>query len=279
MAEYYNLVVLPARVRKPKDKAKVEAAVLLVERWILAALRHRHFYSLGELNEEIGVLLERLNDKKFKKLQGSRKELFEKNERPVLRALPTERYSYGEWKIAKVNIDYHIEIDRSYYSVPYKYIGRKLDVRVSSATLDIYSQMTHICSHVLALRDGSHITIKEHMPKSHQEYGHWTPERIISWAESLGEDAGLYVKKLLHSQKHPALGYRKALGIISLKKIYSSEKINQACKRANSFGANDYQTVKRILEKNLQDDTAHINKSETIPSQEHENVRGNQYYE
>jgi transposase len=192
LAVHYRLAVMPARVRKPRDKAKVEAGVQLVQRWILARLRHRQFFSLAELNQAIRELLGPLNDRPFRKVPGSRRSQFESLERPVLRPLPEERFTYAEWQKARVNIDYHVEVDGHYYSVPYQLVSQQLDVRVSAKTVECFAKSKRVASHLRSFRRGAHTTQGEHMPRPHREYAEWTPERLVRWAQQAGPSvAGL----------------------------------------------------------------------------------------
>src|ERR1700730_2897775 len=183
---------MPARVPKPRDKAKVESGVQLVQRWILARLRHRQFFSLAELNEAIRALLGPLNERPFRKLAGSRRSLFESLERPALRPLPVERFTYAEWKKARVHIDYHVEVDGHYYSVPYQLVSQQLDVRVSARTVECFAKGKRGASHLRSLHRGAARTQGEHMPRPHREYAEWTPERLVRWAQKAGPSvAGL----------------------------------------------------------------------------------------
>ena len=184
MASHYGTVVIPARVRKPKDKAKVESAVLIVERWILASLRNRTFFSLGEANAAIAELLTQYNDRPFQQLPGSRREMFETLERSTLKPLPTESYKYGEWKTVTVNIDYHVEADGHYYSVPYQLLKRSLEIRITTHTVECFFKGKRVASHRRSYNKGKHTTITGHMPKAHQKYAEWTPERLVKWAAS-----------------------------------------------------------------------------------------------
>jgi transposase len=274
-ALHYEFAVMPTRVRKPKDKSKVENAVLVVQRWILAALRNRTFFSLSELNEAISELLEKLNNKPFKKLPGSRKSVFEEHEKSMLKPLPVERWEFTIWKKAKVNIDYHIEANGCYYSVPYNYLRETVDVKISSSVIKVFINNKYVCTHARSFRKGFATTIKEHMPKSHQEYSDWTPSRIISWTHSIGENCGRLAEKIISSKSHPALGYRSALGVIRLGK--KNERLEKACKRAISYGGFSYKSVKSILEKNLENYSIE-EPGENIPKN-HQNIRGAEYFQ
>jgi transposase len=186
MANHYGTVVIPTRVRRPKDKAKVEVGVQIVERWILARLRDRQFFSLLQLNQAIAELLPELNGKPFQKLPGSRKSMFESFDRPALKPLPVQAYQFAQWKKATVNVDYHIEVGRHYYSVPHTLIKKKIDVRLTDTTVECFYKGKRVASHIRSPHKGRHSTIKEHMPKSHQKWAQWTPQRFIRWAAKTG---------------------------------------------------------------------------------------------
>lgn len=186
LAEHYGVAVVPARARKPRDKAKAEVGVQVVERWILAALRNRQFFSLDELNSAIALLLERLNRRPFRKLPGSRHSAFEALDRPALRPLPEQPYVYAEWKKARVHIDYHVEVDGHYYSVPYQLVKKQLEVRLTARTVECFHANQRVASHLRSPHKGRHSTQTEHMPKSHREHAEWTPQRLIRWAEQTG---------------------------------------------------------------------------------------------
>lgn len=277
-ALHYHVAIMPTRVRKPKDKPKVEQAVLLVERWILAALRNRTFFSLSQLNDAIAQLLEKLNSKPFKKLSGSRRSVFEEQEKAELKPLPATRYEFAQWKRGIVNIDYHVEVDDHYYSVPYRYIKETVDVRYSTTTITIFKDNKLLCTHLRSYQKGKHTTIKEHMPKSHQEYSEWTPSRIVSWASSIGEQTGTLVYRIINSKEHYALGFRSALGVIRLGNKYGNERLEAACTRAMSYGGYSYQSVKSILEKGLDRQPLPDEDQRTLP-RGHENIRGAEYFE
>ena len=277
LALHYGVAIMPTRVGKPKDKAKVENAVLVVERWILAALRNYTFFSLAELNEKLKELLVKLNTKPFQKLEGTRKSHFEAMDKPLLRPLPQRPYEFAEWRKATVNIDYHVEVDSHYYSVPYKYRGEKMDIRMTSKTIAIYKDGYRIYSHIRSFLKGRHTTVLEHLPKSHREYKQWTPSKIISWAKSLGKNTGLVVEQIIKRKEHPVLGYRSSLGIIRLEKTYGRARVEAASTRAVAFGAYSYQSVKSILKKGLDKKPIEKDSDKSIP-QSHENVRGPDYY-
>lgn len=278
-AMHYNVAVIPTRVVKPKDKAKVEVSVQIVERWILASLRNHAFFSLDKLNKEISILLEKLNNKPFQKLPGSRKQIFEEKEKKCLKLLPSERYELCEWKKARVNIDYHIELEGHYYSVPYQYVREEVEICYSKRVVSALKGGKVIARHGRSNEKGRHTTIKEHMPKAHQDYGDWSPTRIINWAKSIGSCTAELVEKLLLSRKYPATAYRSAMGIISLSKRYGKERAENAAKRALSFGACSYRSMESILKNNLEKkelekDTNHS--KQVIPF--HKNIRGKEFF-
>ena len=277
MAAHYGMAVIPARVRKPRDKAKVEAGVLLVERWILAALRKGRFFSLAELNQAIAQLLDRLNQRPFRKLEGNRAERFEKLDRPALRPLPTQAYSFAEWKKARVHIDYHVEIEGHYYSVPYALIHRELDVRYTAMTVEIFHQGHRVASHARSSKIGGHSTIDAHRPKSHQRYLEWTPQRLVRWASTIGPFTAALVDKILQSRLHPEQGFRSCLGILRLGKTYGSERLEAAATRACTLDACSYQSVKSILQTGLDRQLKLDLPPDRLPIQ-HANIRGTDYF-
>jgi len=278
MAAHYGMAVIPARVRKARDKAKVEAGVLLVERWILAALRKRTFFSLADLNQATAELLERLNHHPFRKLEGNRAERFAKLDRPALRALPAEAYQFAEWKKARVNIDYHVEIERHYYSVPYALVHHELDVRYTAMTVEIFHRGQRVASHARSYKIGSHTTIDAHRPKSHQRYLEWTPQRLVRWASSIGPFTAALVDKILQSRPHPEQGFRSCLGILRLGKTYGSQRLEAAATRACNLNACSYQSVKSILHRGL-DRQSTLDLPPDRPPIEHDNIRGNDYFD
>jgi len=278
-ADHYGLAILPARAGKPRDKAKVENAVGVAERMILGGLRDHTFFSLAELNEAIGEILETLNGKKFQKLDVSRQELFEQVDRPAMRPLPAKRYEYGAWKKAKVNIDYHIEAARSYYSVPYGLIHKTVDVRLSAATVEVWHQGRRVASHPRMYRPGRHQTQDAHRPPSHSKYLEWTPERILAWGRKTGPWTEALMGKVMESRKHPEQGFRSCLGILRLAQRYDPQRLEKACQRALRIGSPSYQSVKSILEKGLDaQPLQEESPEEAILPLFHGNIRGKDYY-
>jgi Transposase and inactivated derivatives len=279
MAEHYGIAVIPARVRAPQDKAKVEEAVQNVERSILAKLRNRTFFSLREVNEAIKPLLKELNAKEFQKLPGSRISQFETLEKPVLKPLPLTPYAFAEWKKAKTGNDYHLELDGHYYSVPYKLIKKDLQIRYTQNTVEIFYKTKRVVSHQRSYQQGANTTITEHMPKSHQAYAEWTPPKIISWAQNNGEFTGDLVEKIIAVRIHPQQGFRSCLGLIRLGKSYGNDRLELACKRAMQVGAYSYKSVASILQKNLDKLILEPELQNQVTEQQHEYVRGNNYYQ
>jgi transposase len=277
LARHYGCVVLPARVRKPRDKAKVEVGVQIVERWILAVLRNRTFFSLEEVNAAIAELLEQLNQRNFKKMPGSRKSLFEEIEKPALQPLPAIRYVPAEWKKARVNIDYHIELTQHYYSVPYALAGQEVEIRYTPTTVEIFFQHKRVASHRRSDLPRQHTTVSEHMPKSHREYGEWSPSRIIAWAQTSGEATACVVKTILDRREYPEQGYRSCLGILRLGRQYSSARLELACRRAVALGAYSYRSIQSILEKGLDSQPVPEERQQPV-IQAHEYLRGKKYY-
>ncbi len=277
LANHYGVAVLPARARRPRDKAKVEAGVLLVERWILAALRNQTFFSLEQLNREIARLLKRLNERAFKKLPGSRRELFEQLDRPALHPLPAQAYEFAEWKKVRVNIDYHVEIEGHYYSVPYQLVRRQLEARYTARTVECFHKGQRVASHIRSLLKGHHTTLPEHMPKSHRQYAEWTPQRLIRWAGKSGPATARVVQTILERRAYPQQGFRSCLGIMRLGKSFGQDRLEAACRRALKLGACSYKSIESILRQGL-DRQALPEQQELDLSLEHDNIRGSDYY-
>ena len=278
-AAHYGVAIMPARPRKPRDKAKVENAVLVAERWILARLRNWQFFSLPELNHAIRPLLEELNNRPFKKLPGCRKTVFETLDRPALKPLPATPFEYAEWKFATVSFDYHIEVDGHYYSVPHPLIRKKIDVRITSATIECWLNGKRVASHVKSDRRGKHSTTPEHMPKAHQAHMEWSPGRLLNWAITIGPSTRDIVKWQLESRPHPEQGYRACLGLLRLAQDYSPDRLDLACRRALAIGSPRYKSVASILKAGLdrKADAIEANQPmDLLPA--HDNIRGSDYY-
>jgi transposase len=278
LAVHYGAAVIPARVRKPKDKAKVEAGVLLVQRWILAALRNRTFFSLRELNTAIRELLDRLNNRPFKKLSGSRKSRFLEIDKPALMPLPPVAYEFSEWKIQKkLGIDYHMEINDHYYSAPYQLRNEYMDVRLTGSIVEIFFRNKRVASHIRSYVKGGYTTVAEHMPKPHRDYAEWTPERLIRWASETGKATSDLVTAVLAKKIHPQQGFRSCLGIISLAKKFGKDRVEAACKRALAIGGISLGSVKSILQTGL-DKKPLPEPRRVSQAVTHNNIRGREYY-
>lgn len=276
-ASHYSVAVLPARPRSPRDKGKVESAVLIVERWILAALRRRRFFSLGELNQAIAELLDRLNRQPFQKLEGNRLDLYRRLDQPALQPLPITRYQLARWKKARVNIDYHVELNRHYYSVPYALIHRLVEIRFTETAVEILDRGQRVASHRRSHLPGVATTCAQHRPKCHRRYLEWSPSRLISWAAKTGPHCAALVEKMLASRRYPEQAYRSCLGLLRLGQTFGEERLEAACRRALSFGSTSYQSVKLILTKGLDSQPLPEPPSQP-PALEHSNLRGAQYF-
>ena len=278
MAEHYGCAVLPARPRKPRDKAKVENGVLVAQRWILAVLRHRTFYSLAELNAAISECLERLNNRPMRKLNKSRRELFEAIDRPNALPLPQRSYEYAEWSKAKVQLNYHIEVDRHYYSVPYQLLHERLGIRLTATIVEAFHKGERVAAHVRSLVKGGYATLPEHMPPSHRYYAEWNPSRFIQWAGKTGEATARLVETILSTRPYPEQGYKACLGIINLTRDYEPPRVEAAARWALEFKACSYRSMKAILSAGLE---RHDNGAQpAIPGLlPHQNIRGQEYYQ
>lgn len=279
MAAHYGTVIIPGRVRKPKDKAKVEVGVQIVSRWILARLRNRIFFSLRELNEAIWEELVELNQRSFKKLDGSRVSWFKEIEQKELLPLPAQPYELAQWKKARINIDYHVELNKHYYSVPYKLRGQvdEVYIRYTETTVEIMCGNKCVASHMRDDTKGRHTTVKKHMPESHRWYLEWSPSRIINWAKQTGKSTAQIVEGIMNRRKHPEQGYRSCLGILRLAKKYSPARLEAACRRACAIRAYSYKSIRSILEKGLDEQPLSKPKKQLLI--EHENIRGGSYFD
>ncbi len=277
LANHDGVAVVPARVRKPRDKAKAEAGVLLVERWILARLRHRAFFSLPELNGVIATELTALNARPFKKLEGSRRSQFEAIDRPALRPLPLTPYVYAVWKRVRVNIDYHVEVEGHDYSVPYVLVKQTLDVRLTDHTVECFHHRQRIASHVRSPLKGRHTTVAEHMPKAHREYAEWTPERLVRWAEQTGSATAGVVGHILANRPHPQQGFRSCLGILRLGERFGAERLEAACARALRLNACRYKSIESILQRGLDRQALPEQQCLDLPAA-HDHLRGPGYF-
>jgi transposase len=278
MARHYDTAVIPARPKSPRDKAKAETAVQVAERWILAAVRNHTFFSIAELNQAIKGRLIDLNDRPMQKIGKSRRELFEAIDRPALKPLPTSPYEFAEWKKARVNIDYHVQVDYAFYSVPYQLRREEVEVRLTSTTVEILFKNRRVASHCRSFKRGEYITLKEHMPKSHQKYLDWTPSRIIKWAAQNGPKTERLVSAILDSRPHPEQGFRSCLGIMRLGKQYGAERLEAASDRAFTIKAFSFKRVESILKNGLDQQELFPEESNPDVPSSHRNVRGKGYY-
>ncbi len=278
LAQHYGTTILPARPGKPRDKAKVEVAVQVAERWILARLRDEVFFSLAALNARIRELLAVLNARTMRAYGASRQELFERIDRPALKTLPAERFVHAEWKTARVNLDYHVELDRHFYSVPHALVRERVELRFTEATVEVFLRGQRVASHARSAERGRHTTIAEHMPKAHQRHLAWTPSRLVHWGKSIGPGTAALVEAILADRPHPEQGYRSCLGILRLAKRYGPERLEAACTRAVAVQARSYRHVDSILKRGL--DRAPLPAiGARAASVTHENVRGADYYQ
>jgi transposase len=278
MATHYGCAIIPARSGKPRDKAKAEQGVLLAERWILAALRDRTFFSLAEAKAAIAERVAWLNARSFKRLPGSRRELFESLDAPALRPLPARPYEYATWRSAKVNIDYHVEVERHWYSVPYGLVGQSCDVRVTAAIVEVLHKGRRVASHRRSAQQGRFTTDAAHMPESHRRHAQWTPGRIVAWAERTGPATGELVTAIMASRPHPEQGFRSCLGIMRLGRRYGEARLEAAAARALAVRAHSYRSIESILRAGL--DVQPLPGAEPVTTiGHHANVRGPAYYE
>ena len=276
LARHYDAVVIPARPYRPRDKAKVEAGVLLAERWILAALRNRILYSLVELGAAVKGLVEKLNDRPMRRLKKSRRQLFEEIERSALKPLPSKPYELAVWGRPKVSIDYHVAFEEHFYSVPYQLLGEQLDLRAAETTVEIFRGGTRITSHLRSWVKHGYTTRLEHMPRGHRDYAEWTPPRLVHWAKSVGPATASLVEEIMRRRKHPEHGFKPCLGIMRLREKYPTERIERACARAVKHRACSYRSVVAILQHNLDAVEGVEERQGTLPL--HGNVRGRDYY-
>ncbi|MEE8423299.1 MAG: IS21 family transposase [Thermodesulfobacteriota bacterium] len=277
-AGHYQTVILPARVRRPQDKALVENAVNLVYQRIYAPLRNRIFYSLEELNEAIWDLLEQHNNIPFQRLKTSRRELFDNIEKPVLKPLPKERYAIKQSKELTVQFNYHVELreDRHYYSVPWQLKGKRVRVVYDDRNVAIYCDNVRIIQYKRDRSPNGYTTLHTHMPPHHRFYAQWSPERFIRWAQSIGDDVAEIIQMVLTSRKHPEQAFKTCMGILNLVKKHGPDRLNKACARALGFGFYSYKRIKNILDRGLEEEPLIESRELTVSS--HENIRGSLYY-
>jgi len=276
MAEHYGTVILPARPKKPRDKAKVETGVQIAERQILAALRDQCFFSVGSLNQAILPLLNRINAQPFQKLEGSREQWFQEAEKSQLLPLPATAFTLATWLKAGVNIDYHVAVQKHFYSVPYDLVHQSLDVRLTASTVELFQAGKRVAAHARSYECGRCTTVEAHRPKSHQRHLQWTPGRLIAWAQNLGPNCARVVEQILKDKPHPEQGYRSCLGLMRLGKALGPERLEAACVRALHFGTCSYTSINSILKSKLE--TQPLEQELPLASPPHPNLRGSPYY-
>ena len=280
LIQHYGAVILPTRPHAPRDKAKIEAGVLVAQRWILARLRHETFFSLEALNARIAELLDELNRRTMRLYQASRRELFERLDQPVLRPLPATPFVFGEWKVARVNIDYHCALHAHYYSVPFALVHNVVDIRFTATTVEIFHRGTRVAAHQRSHVRGGHTTIAAHMPKAHQAHAEWTPSRILAWGQAVGPETHALVDAILKDRPHPEQGYRSCLGLFRLGRQYGKVRLEAACARALAVGARSYRHIDTMLKHGL--DQTPLPVQTTLvrtPAIAHEHLRGRDYYQ
>jgi transposase len=278
LARHYDAVVIPARVARPTDKPKVEVSVQIAQRWVLAALRHRTFFTLADLNAAIRERVDAINDRPMKIAGVSRRALFEQIDRPALKPLPRTRYELAEWKPCRVNIDYHVEVDHNFYSVPYQLVHERVDARSTQTTVEVFFKGGRAASHIRLTGRGRFATQLDHMPRAHRAHAEWTPSRLIAWAEQSGPATGRVVAGILADRPHPEQGYRACLGLMRLGRLHGVDRLEAACHRAERLRSYRYRTIEHIL-RHQQDRLPLEDPAPARPALTHENVRGAIYYE
>jgi transposase len=278
LARHYGVAVIPARPRKPRDKAKVEQGVLLAERWILACLRNQILYSLEEARAAVRKLVDKLNDRPMRRLKKSRRQLFEEMERAALKPLSAAPYELSDWCMPRVNIDYHVVYDDHYYSVPHGLLHELVDLRATEKTVEIFFRHKRVASYPRSYEKHQATTLTEHMPSSHRAHAEWTPSRILEWMKKTGPSAAALGEEILRRRPHPEQGFRSCLGIIRLGERYGTERLERACARAVRHRAFSFRSVEAILKNNLDhvDEGASAEGRTALPA--HSNVRGSSYY-
>ena len=279
MAEYHGTCIFPTRAYSPRDKAKAEVAVQVAQRWIIAVLRNRKFYSLAEVNQVIrNECLEKINTRVMRHLGKSRRELWELYDRPNLKPLPQKRYEFADWKKVRLNIDYHIEFEHHYYSAPYQLVEEKMWLRATAQTIEIFHKGNRVASHLRSFIHYKATTERSHMPPSHQHHSEWSPARITAWAAKTGPSCALLVEKIIQSKKHPELGFRSALGVIRLSKRFGEARTEKACKKALAIESPAYRTVQSMLKNNAEEEEVNDTPTKTTLPCSPENLRGPKYF-
>jgi transposase len=278
MAAHYGTAVLPTRPRRPRDKAKVEGGVLIVERWLIGRLRNRVFHSLAEVNAAIGELLLRLNEERpIRRLGRTRRQLLEELDRPALQPLPIEPYVFAEWRLRRVGIDYHVDVDHHFYSVPHSFARAEVEVRLTARTVEIFARGERIAVHVRSSGNHQHSTIREHMPSSHRRYADWTLDRIRQEAASIGPATAALCELILERRPHPEQGFRACRGILRLERAFGRDRLEAAAARAIDIGGLSYGSVRSILDHKLDQQAANKRSADGAPVIHH-NIRGSRYY-
>lgn len=279
MARHFGVAIVPARVRAPKDKSKVENAVQNVERQILAKLRNRRFFSLEELNEELSKLLTELNCRPFQELPGSRLSTFEETDKPQLLPLPITPYAFALWKKGTIGHNYHINVLDHYYSVHYKYIKQKIDVRITSDTIEIFYKSKRIASHIRSFDKGKYTTNPDHYPPGHKFYANCTPDNLLSEAKKVGENAENWVKTVLNDPAVYGMQKEKVcMGVLRLSKSYGNNRLDTACRRGAHLGIFSCKSIESMLKNNLEQQPLQEPEEEFVLLQDHEYIRGPNYY-
>lgn len=276
LCEHYGVAIVPARAAEPKDKAKVESAVSIIERQVLAPLRHHTFTSIVQINIEIRKRLKEVNENPFQKMKTSRRELFESIDKPALKPLPPHRYQYAEWKRAKIHIDYHFVFDDYFYSVPHQYIHKEVEIRATAKTVECYYKNQRIAAHARSYKKYGFTTLQEHMPKAHEQQAKYSITHIKNVASKIGENTVNFIDHMIASRAFPEQAYRSCYGLLRLGERYSNQRLNLACAKALIIGATRYQQVESILKNKLEE--VPIQKMTSAPLSAHDNIRGASYY-
>lgn len=277
MAEHYGVAVMPARPRRPRDKAKVEAAVLVAQRWIVARLRNRRFFSIEEINAAIRPLLDEINARVMRAYGASRADLFATLDRPALSPLPDEPYVFARWSRPRVAPDYHVDIEGFFYSVPFGLIRETVDARATERTVEIFHRGRRVASHARGVgRRGGHVTDPAHMPSAHRRYAEWTPARMLASAERIGPSVAAFCQTVMEARPHPEQGFRTCLGVLALEKTYGPARLDAACRRGLTIGARSVSSIRSILKTGL--DQAFLDPAPDAEPLRHANIRGQRYY-
>ena len=276
--DHYGIAAIPAHIRQPRQKFRAEAGVLLAQRWILARLRHTPMFSLEQANRAIAERVRAMNGRPFKKLPGTRQSQFEAIDRPAMRPLPAAPYEYADWKCARVQINYHIEIERHFYSVPYPLVGEQIDVRYTATTVEALHRGQRVASHARSYVRGGYTTVAAHMPERHRSHAEWTPERLTCWAAQSGPATARTAEVILARRQYPEQNFRTLLGVMRLGKTYGDARLEAACRRALAIGTCSYQSIESILKNGLDRQVLPEQITLSLPT-EHANVRGPTFYQ